>query len=75
MYDPFESFGYGIVSYFSLLRYLMALFFAISLMMIPVFIIYYKGGEFDGNEESSSPLRFQKFSIGNLGQTHSECIF
>jgi hypothetical protein len=65
--DPFDSFGYGIVSYFSLLRHLMCIFFVISIVMIPVYVIYYNGGEFDGHEKSSSNIPLHSFSIGNLG--------
>ena len=40
--DPFEVFGFGIMAYFDLLRYLMVIFVVICLLYVPVMVLYSK---------------------------------
>ena len=46
VYDPFLPFGWGIVSYFSLLKYLTLVFFVFTVFSIPTYVIYFQGGQF-----------------------------
>jgi len=41
--DPFLSFGFGMIAFRSLLSSLILLFFIMSLLSVPICILYYKG--------------------------------
>ena len=65
--DPFNSFGFGIVAYFKILRMLIRVFIILSILMIPPMLIYYNGGEFEDHKGTSILSDSLKLGIGNLG--------
>ena len=69
--DPYEIFGFGIVAYFSMMRYLMFTFAVICVLFVPVIITYSKGDAFDNY---SNAWVFSSMSMGNLGQAASRCV-
>lgn len=64
--DPFEIYGYGILSYFTLLRSLMGIFGVMTLLNIPL-IIYYSQGNY--MKQTTGTWGLYTFSLGNIGQT------
>jgi len=68
--DPFYLFGHGIKSYFLLLKALILIFALISLLFIPVFVFYRKGGAFEGQ----SGYALNSWTLGNLGHAHGRCF-
>ena len=46
--DPFSPYGFGVTAYFHLLRVLILNFGLISLIMLPVMLLYKSGGNFTG---------------------------
>mgnify|MGYP001016137964 CR=1 FL=1 len=69
--DPFEVYGFGIVAYFDLLRYLLLMFLIINLMFIPVFVMYYSKNVM-ATYESTNLLH--EISLANIGQAGPECV-
>jgi hypothetical protein len=53
-------FGFGIVSYFNLIKFLMFVFIGLSLFSIPTLVIYWNGGNFVDQ-------LVQQVGLGNLG--------
>ena len=47
--DPFDQFGHGIQAYFRILTFLIRLFFAFSILFLPVIIMYSHGKEYDSD--------------------------
>ena len=41
--NPFDAFGFGIISYFLVLRLMIFTFICLSLIFIPVMVIYLRG--------------------------------
>ena len=65
--DPFLRLGFGMNSYYKLLRQLSVLFFMLSIFTMPLMIMY---SSYQGLEDQ--PKYFaNKFSIGNLGKWQS----
>ena len=76
-FDPFNDFGWGIKSYFILMRMLMWLFIVLSIMFTPTMYIYYQGGAFDFIDKNLLDSMVSKvtidFSLGNLGHAQAVC--
>ena len=71
--DPFLLLGVGINGYRSFLRTFVFLFFALSLLSIPIATVYSTGTgyAFDFSHHDSNLI---KISIGNIGYTSKRCI-
>lgn len=67
--DPVNFMGFGIVSYFSLLKTLMFIFLVLTLVHIPVLRAYTSYTNYSHDLEMSPP-----YSIGNLGFAEPKCV-
>ena len=68
--DPIESYGYGVVAYFSLLEYLAKLFAFFSIFAF--FLLYlYKTNNY---ESQNSKYLFGSLTLGNLHSTSRICL-
>ena len=68
--DPYLYFGYGMVSYFNLLTYLMAFFLLGTLLNVPAYVFY-------SSENPDGPLNgnwLTQFTLANLGYSQSKCF-
>ena len=68
--DPLLDFGIGIISYRTMLRQLIALFFAISILVIPCFLCYH-----DNLELKVHNSWLSQWSLGNMGFMKTHCEF
>jgi hypothetical protein len=68
--DPFNAFGFGILEYFKLLQALIYIYIVICIMLVPVWLKYYKGGALAGLR-GSTPLT--ELTLGNLGFATYKC--
>ena len=68
--DPFNSYGFGIIAYFKLLRYLMGAYVIISAMAVALMLHFAKGDALAGDRNAL----FGQFTLGNLGLSHADCI-
>ena len=68
--DPFDVYGPGIKCYFGIIRRMLYFFIFASLILIPVFYFNLQGGAYKAQK-----YWLEKFSLGNLGQAHVECLF
>lgn len=69
--DPANYLGYGIVSYFSLIKVLMATFALLSLVHLPVILTY---GRYE-NYSNEILDNYQKvYSLGNMGFSGPRCV-
>ena len=64
-HDPFLKLGLGLVVYRKLLRSLTFLFLILSILTLPVTIIYSYGHGYDKTIFTTS--KYEKFSLGNMG--------
>lgn len=65
--DPFNFLGFGMVAYRDLMVTLIALFTFLTVLMIPTAIMY-------GNHEGIiNPTTYQRFSLGNMGYSSTQC--
>lgn len=62
--DPFDLFGHGIKSYFTMMKSLIVVFFIISMLMMPVMWKYYNGKAYNTEQENDI---FKLVTLGNLG--------
>lgn len=70
--DPFDKFGHGIQSYLRMLRMHIVVFFALTLLFLPVTYIYSQGGAFDG---IAAPNSFgASLTLGSLGHAGAVCV-
>ena len=67
--DPFDKFGHGIQSYLRMLRMHIFVFFALTLLFLPVTYIYSQGGAFDGIATPGASL-----TLGSLGHAGAVCV-
>ena len=65
--DPFEPFGFGIMAYFQTMRNLMILLSGITVLLVPIMIIYSLGGALDSNGLNINLLHLEKTMLGNIG--------
>ena len=71
--DPYEIFGYGIQAYFKMLEQLIKIFLVITIIMSPVFYIYYHGDAYDHLEGLNKYMA--PFTLGNIGHAKTECQY
>ncbi len=64
----FLSLGYGVLAYFETLSTLVQIFFVMTLLNIPIMMIY------SSYESKIGVSSLKKFTLGNLGQSQSICI-
>ena len=67
--DPYLAAGYGVNSFFDILKSLAAMFFFISIIAIPVLLIYSSGSQY--KDYKSHPI--SQFFIGNIGGASVFC--
>lgn len=67
--DPYLILGYGINAYFDILLSLSAMFVCISLICIPIFLIYSSGQAYSQQKS----FIISKFTLGNLGGSQIVC--
>lgn len=70
--DPFRLLGYGVNSYFDFMYYLMKMFLAITILMIPVYCLY--AGNDEQGLKSFHHYRLNQFSLGNMGGAQAYCM-
>ena len=70
--DPYEVFGFGVLAYFSMLRFLMVSMAMMTIVMFPTIRTYSQGAVMENNYDDF--LSSSKISIGNLGQAQPICI-
>ena len=68
--DPVNYLGFGLVSYFDLLKTMVLVFFVLTLLHVPVMNIYGKYGNY--TEETTERLP-KLLSLGNLGFATTKC--
>lgn len=69
--DPYEVFGFGILAYFSTMRYLIFAFAVATALFLPICVIYSKGKAF---AHMSGYNFMMEFSLGNIGQSEPVCL-
>ena len=69
--DPYEVFGFGVLAYFSLLRWLMASMAMMTVVTLPLVLIY-RGSPVMDNFNDMFYTTY--LSIGNLGQAEAQCV-
>ena len=62
--DPIGRLGYGIVSYFSLIRIFVQVFAFLSVIYLPVMMDYSKWNAFEGEKQVSGNIAY---TVGNMG--------
>lgn len=70
MKDPFLRLGYGIHSYFLLMRQLMCMMCLVMILAVPLMFVYASHGALIHN---SADYFFNQFSLGNIGGASSMC--
>jgi len=68
--DITGHYGFGILSYFNVIRSLAWLFFVLTIVHLPLFYMYKTHGNALHLEKHSF---FNGFTLGNLGQSSTEC--
>lgn len=66
-----SNLGEGIVLYFMMLKYLICLFFFISILSIPALFFYYNGDAIDSRPYLNVGIALSAFSMGNLGESNN----
>ena len=69
--DPFAFYGYGLVSYFDLLRVMIWTFFFLSIFNFPLMYIYGSHNNYSNEAIDATP---KYISLGNLGFSTTKCI-
>lgn len=70
--DPFNDYGYGIIAYFNLQRFLMYTYILIACLAMWLMMQYNSGNALLGVDKRY--FMFSRFSLGNLGSAKTECI-
>lgn len=68
--DPYLKLGYGMHSYFKVMKYLMVLAVLLTLFAAPLFYIYADHGDLKFDESS---YMVNQYSLGNLGGSEAIC--
>jgi hypothetical protein len=68
--DPIDYLGFGIVSYFNLLKICIFTFLVITVLHIPVMKIY---GSYNNYNEDANDRLFKVVSLGNMGFSTTKC--
>ena len=63
------EYGEGVVLYFMFLKYMIVLFFLLSLLSIPAMVFFFKGNAADLSEYTDVKFSLAAFSLGNIGQS------
>lgn len=71
--DPIVELGFGMLAYRDILRYMIAFFFVLTLIQLPVMWIYSQGNGFDLAYLSGGLPMYAKLSLGNLGYSDTHC--
>jgi hypothetical protein len=70
--DPFNSYGYGIIAYFTMQRLLMATYVLICCGALWIMLQYNTGKALEDVDKNY--YMFSRFSLGNLGAAKTACI-
>ena len=62
--------GFGMIAYFRMLSYFIAIFLLFSILSIPSIVIY---SSYDGLDDLSNYSK-ARFSLGNIGYSGSVCM-
>jgi hypothetical protein len=65
--DPMDAFGHGIKAYFEMMWALILLFIFFIVLVIPLFVLYSNGGQYDSYSGGA-------LMLGNLGQRFPICM-
>jgi len=65
--SSFDEYGVGLVLYFKFLKFLIVLFFLLSIGSTPAYYFYFNGNSADNSEYSSAKYYLAAFSLGNIG--------
>lgn len=68
--DPFNGFGFGIIAYFKMLRFLLVTYAILTVIAGGIIAMYYNGHTIEGSDKKSM---MAQFTLGNLGFTSSFC--
>ena len=68
--DPFNGFGFGIIAYFKMLRFLLVTYAVLTVLAGYIIHIYWSGDTIKAHDKKSF---FAIFTVGNLGFTQTEC--
>lgn len=68
--DPFNGFGFGIIAYFKMLRFLLVTYAILTVCAGYIIHIYWQGDTIKAHDKKSF---FAIFTVGNLGFTQTEC--
>ena len=73
--DPVDDYGPGVQAYFRLLQFLMVIFFGLTILMLPVMVIYINGGGYQDVIQTFDSLTRSSIqaSLGNLGFSITQC--
>ena len=69
--DIFDCYGFGITSWFILLRKLIQVYSILSVLAIGLMMTYASGNQLSGPYHKA----VAKYSLGNLGFSESNCLF
>lgn len=69
--DPINYLGFGITSYFQMIRTFMIMFLLMTLLNVPIMALYVKSGAYNDQPIAKSPV---KISLGALGFSQSRCF-
>jgi hypothetical protein len=69
--DPLNHYGYGLVSYFNLIKTMIFIFLILSLINIPVMMTYRRYESLSGDV---TDRLFKIYSMGNMGFSNTKCI-
>lgn len=70
---PFDQLGLGVTLYFKMIKVMIYVLVAATLLSIPILITFSSGNE--AQVALGLDQAFGRFSIGNIGQSKDMCIF
>lgn len=69
--DPFHYLGFGMVSYFDMIKVFAFVFFVLTIVNIPVMKIYAQGDNYKTDALDST---IKMMSLGNWGFSTTKCV-
>ena len=69
--DPFDEYGFGILTYFETLRYLMLAMLICTILFLPVMFTYSSYNVMNSFIDADAN---NAFTLGNMGQAGGKCI-
>lgn len=69
--DPIMKLGYGITAYRNIMWSFFVMFCILTVLCIPAFVVYGNGGGYHYGKESLAGK--EKYSLGNLGYSSTQC--